>query len=641
MSHFHKLIQDSPENNDILLGRGGNNNKHPGNEQLRLKAMNHVQEYMASSRTEKTHMVNELVTWVRNLKPPGRFLQKNLDDNNKWYEMDDKIARLKASQVYRDTVAIIRGTKGRVTSDSHRRSSTGTMDSSYRDGFDEDEANLAHDDPDDPLFSHFEDDKDELKSMFNRDEFDLDGFSFPPFRIAEDLFCDDLDTNSDTASDMCCDPFDADNLHSIREDVKATGVAPPQSMDPPTKTKHVIMEQINDARLPISESSEQLDLSRNVESSLSDGISVQCCQINGSIKEKTTIEPSILCNDLTRTQISMPSNLTSDIHSRPHMLNSPPSQSDSALSGFHPNQLEQSSSLYVTERSYYENNQSMPASHPASGYQVNPSFHIGQNRFTYESQNAFDIHSQQLTHSRYASILTQSGAANHAAQDQYYGSHPQTGHMQGNSNASETRAYLDELLNNYQLQHSQQQVSHHVASSTATTRNPFSSNEYIAPLPSSQLDMKTKSATAAQSTVAWFSRNNKGNGRTQGNSSDAIHTSFSEVLKNYQMSMLLDQLLQLPQEVPRHSPSVSSPSMISTRTDLSSGITSSALSSVSSGQQEAYTSFRNRAANITKISSSQRQKSGSRSFSVYQSYRRLLEETESGKHGRKRKSSRK
>jgi hypothetical protein len=44
---------------------------------------------------------------------------------------------------------------------------------------------------------------------------------------------------------------------------------------------------------------------------------------------------------------------------------------------------------------------------------------------------------------------------------------------------------------------------------------------------------------------------------------------------NYQMSILLDQLSHLPQQVPRHVPSVSSPSMVSSRTDLSSGIDSS------------------------------------------------------------------
>jgi hypothetical protein len=121
---LHTPIQGSPTQNDILLGRGGNNNKHPGNKQLRLKAMNHVQEYMVCSKTDKTHVVNELVTWVRNLKPPGRFLQKNADDDDtdKWYEIDDKTARLKVAQVYRDTVARVRGTKGHVTSDSHLRS---------------------------------------------------------------------------------------------------------------------------------------------------------------------------------------------------------------------------------------------------------------------------------------------------------------------------------------------------------------------------------------------------------------------------------------------------------------------------------------------------------------------------------------
>jgi hypothetical protein len=70
-----------PHENDILLGRGGNNNKHIGNEQLRLFAMEGVQKYSLSTKKIKSIMVLDLVSMVRNLNPPGRFLQKNPADS--------------------------------------------------------------------------------------------------------------------------------------------------------------------------------------------------------------------------------------------------------------------------------------------------------------------------------------------------------------------------------------------------------------------------------------------------------------------------------------------------------------------------------------------------------------------------------
>lgn len=548
-------------------------------------------------------MVNKLVTWVRNLEPPGRFLQKNPDDGHKWYEIDDKTARLKASQVYRDTVAKVRRTKGRTTSDSHLKSSKGTMESSYIDSFDKDESNHGHD-PHDSLFSHLED---QIKSMSKCDESDFDAFSFSSFRSIEELFGYGIDPTGGTSSDMCCDTFVADTFHSIREDLKAISTALAHSVDHATKTKHDIIEQINDAPLSMSES-EQTDFSRNSESH------IQSCQNNGSTKEKMTIEPSILCDGSSRTQISASPHLNSDVYPRPHMLNSPSTvvtDCPAIHKEKHCTRLIRANQLH--EKSYEPQ---IPSQMPAPKY------------------DSFDNHSQQLKHSRCAPI-TQLGAANLEAQDQ----------LQGNSNDDETRAYLDQLLNNAQLQHSQQWVSHHAASSTATPSNPFPANEYIAPVPPSQLHMKQKPVTTVKSTATWFNRNSKGKGHTQRYSNDTTNASFSEVLKNYQMSILLDQLQQLPQGVSPQAPSASSPSMISTRTDASSEINSSALSSVSSGQNETYPSFRNSAAfqyyAADKISSNQGKKSGSRSFGVYQSYRKLLGEKESGERVKKRKSSRK
>jgi hypothetical protein len=94
-----------PHENDILLGRGGNNNKHVGNEQLRVMALGRVQSYMNATKTLKTRMVNELVASVRSLDPPGRFLRQ--DSTGQWFDAGNKFAKEKASQVFRDAMVKI------------------------------------------------------------------------------------------------------------------------------------------------------------------------------------------------------------------------------------------------------------------------------------------------------------------------------------------------------------------------------------------------------------------------------------------------------------------------------------------------------------------------------------------------------
>lgn len=93
---------DTPNHNDILLGRGGHNNKFIGNERLRDFAMDYVIEYMESTKAKKTHLAEELVTRIRSLDPPGRFLKKI--ESGHWIDIGDDLARDKASQVLRDAV---------------------------------------------------------------------------------------------------------------------------------------------------------------------------------------------------------------------------------------------------------------------------------------------------------------------------------------------------------------------------------------------------------------------------------------------------------------------------------------------------------------------------------------------------------
>jgi hypothetical protein len=95
-------LVDNPNNNDILLGRGGYNNKFVGNEQLREFAMEYVTEYLDSTKSKKTRLAKALVNRIRSLDPPGRFLKKL--DNGQWMDIGDDLARDKASQVLRDAV---------------------------------------------------------------------------------------------------------------------------------------------------------------------------------------------------------------------------------------------------------------------------------------------------------------------------------------------------------------------------------------------------------------------------------------------------------------------------------------------------------------------------------------------------------
>ena len=61
-----------PNKNDIKLGRGGNNNKHTGNEQLRQLARAVCERYMAASKREKSAIARDLVDEVHGMSPAGR-----------------------------------------------------------------------------------------------------------------------------------------------------------------------------------------------------------------------------------------------------------------------------------------------------------------------------------------------------------------------------------------------------------------------------------------------------------------------------------------------------------------------------------------------------------------------------------------
>jgi hypothetical protein len=121
----------TPHKNDVLMGRGGNNNQHSGNEKLRGVARTRCEDYRRVSKKEKSDISRELVKSARKWTPPGRcvstptmfyhslsfgltscsshlahrFLRKD-PRTSKWEDVGDDIAREKTSQVLRDAVAL-------------------------------------------------------------------------------------------------------------------------------------------------------------------------------------------------------------------------------------------------------------------------------------------------------------------------------------------------------------------------------------------------------------------------------------------------------------------------------------------------------------------------------------------------------
>jgi hypothetical protein len=92
-------IYFEPTIDDVLLGRGSRPNLHKGNRRY-LKEKEKIQpSYRAATREDKTGISQELVDAVNNW---GRRFLKSDAEQNKWYEVLNSVARVKASQSLRD-----------------------------------------------------------------------------------------------------------------------------------------------------------------------------------------------------------------------------------------------------------------------------------------------------------------------------------------------------------------------------------------------------------------------------------------------------------------------------------------------------------------------------------------------------------
>jgi hypothetical protein len=91
---------------DVLCGRGAGLLKWAGNLRFREMCENKRFEYLQLKKSEKTYLAQAIVSDIRSLSPPGRFLQK--DGQGQWYEIGTQKALEKTSQALREGAPRIR-----------------------------------------------------------------------------------------------------------------------------------------------------------------------------------------------------------------------------------------------------------------------------------------------------------------------------------------------------------------------------------------------------------------------------------------------------------------------------------------------------------------------------------------------------
>lgn len=102
-------IKDVKEthDNDVLYGRGGGTNHHPGNKRYRKMVEERKLDYVNSKRLDKPLVALEIIKFWRSQEPPGRFLKLD-EKSGLWQDVGDKKAREKTSQALRERAPEIR-----------------------------------------------------------------------------------------------------------------------------------------------------------------------------------------------------------------------------------------------------------------------------------------------------------------------------------------------------------------------------------------------------------------------------------------------------------------------------------------------------------------------------------------------------
>mmetsp|Transcript_21771 Transcript_21771/g.53983 ORF Transcript_21771/g.53983 Transcript_21771/m.53983 type:complete len:646 (-) Transcript_21771:771-2708(-) len=90
----------NPTTHDVLFGRGGMTNGHPGNRRFRDIIALHRPDYVRATKMDKPNVARKIVRAIRQGNPAGRFLRKSAD--GMWRDVGDKVAAEKTSQGLRE-----------------------------------------------------------------------------------------------------------------------------------------------------------------------------------------------------------------------------------------------------------------------------------------------------------------------------------------------------------------------------------------------------------------------------------------------------------------------------------------------------------------------------------------------------------
>ena len=106
----------TPHPHDVLCGLGGRDDIHPGNVRFRALVDAHKRTYLdpRTKKVEKARIAARIVSDVRALDPPGRFLRED-PHTGMWVEIGDERAWKKAGQALRESAPEIRAERQQVS----------------------------------------------------------------------------------------------------------------------------------------------------------------------------------------------------------------------------------------------------------------------------------------------------------------------------------------------------------------------------------------------------------------------------------------------------------------------------------------------------------------------------------------------
>ena len=90
----------TPDDDDVLCGRGGATNNHSGNVKYRQLVQSHQDEYLLAVKSEKKAVAASIVATIHSRG--GRFLKKCTDGRPGWTDIGQKKSREKTSQALRE-----------------------------------------------------------------------------------------------------------------------------------------------------------------------------------------------------------------------------------------------------------------------------------------------------------------------------------------------------------------------------------------------------------------------------------------------------------------------------------------------------------------------------------------------------------